>query len=168
MKIKVRCIFLKRGTTIFLKVTLVLLAIPFLVLGYFLPSIMNEIVDYWPKIDYLHYPALLGAYGAIAAYFAALFQSFKLLDYIEKDIAFSDLSVLALKRIKHCAVVIAALFTLEMPMLYYMGETDDAPGVILFGLVIVFASIVIAVFAAVLQGLLKNAIDIKSENDLTV
>ena len=31
-----------------------------------------------------------------------------------------------------------------------------------------FASIVIAVFAAVLQMLLKNAIDIKSENDLTI
>jgi hypothetical protein len=31
-----------------------------------------------------------------------------------------------------------------------------------------FASIVIAVFAAVLQKLLKNAIDIKLENDLTI
>jgi capsular polysaccharide biosynthesis protein len=35
-------------------------------------------------------------------------------------------------------------------------------------MVIIFASLVIAVFAAVLQKLIKNAIDIKSENDLTV
>jgi len=32
----------------------------------------------------------------------------------------------------------------------------------------IFASLVVAVFAAVLQKLLKNAIDIKSENDLTI
>jgi hypothetical protein len=32
----------------------------------------------------------------------------------------------------------------------------------------IFASMVIAVFAAVLQRILQEAIDIKSENDLTV
>ncbi|WP_371326733.1 DUF2975 domain-containing protein [Psychrobacillus sp. OK028] len=42
------------------------------------------------------------------------------------------------------------------------------PGVIFVGLVVPFASMMIAVFAAVLQKLLKNAIDIKSENDLTI
>ncbi|MER2256900.1 MAG: DUF2975 domain-containing protein, partial [Priestia megaterium] len=36
------------------------------------------------------------------------------------------------------------------------------------GLVVPFASLVIAVFAAVLQKLLQEAIHIKSENDLTV
>lgn len=55
-----------------------------------------------------------------------------------------------------------------MPVFYLMAEIDDAPGIIVIGLVIIFASMVIAVFAAVLQKLLKEAIDIKSENDLTV
>jgi hypothetical protein len=49
-----------------------------------------------------------------------------------------------------------------------VAERDDAPGIILIGLVIIFASMVIGVFAAVLQKLLTNAIEIKSENDLTV
>lgn len=49
-----------------------------------------------------------------------------------------------------------------------MAERDDAPGIIVIGLIIIFASMVIAVFAAVLQKLLKEAIAIKSENDLTV
>jgi hypothetical protein len=35
-------------------------------------------------------------------------------------------------------------------------------------MVVIFASMVIAVFAAVLQRLLQEAIDIKSENDLIV
>lgn len=55
-----------------------------------------------------------------------------------------------------------------MPVFYLMAEIDDAPGIIVIGLIIIFASMVIAVFAAVLQKLLKEAIDIKSENDLTV
>ncbi|MDG0933775.1 DUF2975 domain-containing protein, partial [Bacillus paranthracis] len=38
----------------------------------------------------------------------------------------------------------------------------------LVGLIIVFASLVISVFAAILQRLLQEAIHIKSENDLTV
>lgn len=55
-----------------------------------------------------------------------------------------------------------------MPVFYLMAEIDDAPGIIVIGLIIIFASMVIAVFVAVLQKLLKEAIDIKSENDLTV
>jgi len=37
-----------------------------------------------------------------------------------------------------------------------------------FPIIFIFVSIVIAVFAAVLQRLLQDAIDIKLENDLTV
>ena len=55
-----------------------------------------------------------------------------------------------------------------LPFVYILAEVDDAPGLILVGMVMVFAPLVIAVFAAVLQRLLKEAIDIKSENDLIV
>ncbi|MGV2488281.1 UNVERIFIED_CONTAM: DUF2975 domain-containing protein, partial [Bacillus mycoides] len=53
-------------------------------------------------------------------------------------------------------------------LFYLVAERDDAPGIIILGMLLIFASMVIAVFAAVLQRLLKDAIDIKSENDLTV
>ncbi|WP_407066435.1 DUF2975 domain-containing protein [Geobacillus sp. TFV-3] len=48
------------------------------------------------------------------------------------------------------------------------AEKDDAPGVIFVGLLVPFASFVIAVFAAVLQKLLQQAIEIKQENELTI
>lgn len=57
---------------------------------------------------------------------------------------------------------------LVWPLFYIFAEVDDAPGVIFVGLVVPFTSMVIAVFAAVLQKLLQEAINIKSENDLTV
>lgn len=78
------------------------------------------------------------------------------------------MSVQVLKKIKYCAIIISCLYVVGMPLFYLMAEKDDAPGIIVIGLIIIFASMVIAVFAAVLQKLLKEAIDIKSENDLTV
>ncbi|HCT64379.1 MAG TPA: hypothetical protein DIC60_03760 [Lachnospiraceae bacterium] len=45
---------------------------------------------------------------------------------------------------------------------------DYTPGLIIIGMVPIFASMVITVFAAVLQRLLKEAVNIKSENDLMV
>lgn len=74
----------------------------------------------------------------------------------------------ALRNIKNCAIAISGLYALGMPLFYLVADKDDAPGIIAIGMIIIFASIVIAVFAAVLQKLLKEAIDIKSENDLTV
>ena len=50
-----------------------------------------------------------------------------------------------------------------LPFVYVVAEKDDAPGLILMGMVPRFASLVIAVFSAVLQRLLQGAIDIKSK-----
>jgi len=113
-------------------------------------------------------PLLAGLYVPAIPFFVALYQALKLLGHIDKNQAFSQLSVSTLKIIKYCAIIIALLFVAGMPYIFYVGDKDDAPGVILIGLVIIFASFVIATFAALLQKLLKDALDIKSENDLTV
>lgn len=62
-----------------------------------------------------------------------------------------------------------------MLYIFVLAQNGDAPGVIVIGLVVIFASIVIATAAGVFQKLLQNAVDmskallrIKSENDLTV
>ncbi|MFB4475532.1 DUF2975 domain-containing protein, partial [Oceanobacillus caeni] len=116
----------------------------------------------------LLYPIVIGICISVIPYFIALYQSFKLLSYIDKSQAFSELSVKALKNIKFCAMTISGLYVVMLPFVYVVAELDDAPGLIIIGMVPIFASLVIAVFAAVLQKLLKEAIDIKSENDLTV
>jgi hypothetical protein len=78
------------------------------------------------------------------------------------------MSVDALKKIKNCAITISGLYVVIIPFVFMIAEWDDAPGLVLINLVIIGASMVIAVFAAVLQRLLQEAIDIKTENDLTV
>jgi hypothetical protein len=155
--------------TLFLKIAVFIIGIPVLALCIFLvPEIGNYAAELYPDISYMKYLVLIDLYATAIPFYFALYQAFKLLSYIDKNKAFSELSVKALKNIKYCAITFSSLYVVGMPLFYLMAEVDDAPGIILLGLAMIFASTVIAVFAAVLQKLLKNAIDIKSENDLTI
>ncbi|WP_114571380.1 DUF2975 domain-containing protein [Exiguobacterium flavidum] len=159
---------MKRETT-FLKVVVLLLALPVLALCIFiLPDIAAFFVELNPEFSALRYPFLIGLYVTAFTFFFALYQTVRLLNAIDRNLVFSSVAVDPLKKIKYCALVIGGLYVLFMPLLYLMGEKDDAPGIILIGLIVLFGSAIVAVFAAVLQKLLQNAIDIKSENDLTV
>jgi len=160
---------MKRGTTLFLKIAVILIGIPVLALCIFLvPEIASFAVLLYPDIAYLKYLVLIDMYAAAIPFYFALYQAFKLLSYIDNNIAFSELSVKALKKIKYCAIIISILYVVGMPIFYLMAEIEDAPGIIVIGLILIFASIVIGVFAAVLQRLLQVAIDIKIENDLVI
>jgi hypothetical protein len=158
---------MKRGSTLFLKTAVILRGIPVLALCIFgLPWLANNPVN--PDYAHILYPILIGMYVSVIPFFVALYQAFKLLSYIDKNQSFSELSIKALKNIKFCAMTISGLYVVIMPFVYLVADLDDAPGLIIIGMVPIFASMVIAVFAAVLQRLLQEAIDIKSENDLIV
>ncbi|NHC43301.1 DUF2975 domain-containing protein [Bacillus sp. MM2020_1] len=160
---------MKRGSTLFLKIALILIGLPVLALCIFLvPEIANFAVDLYPDHAYLKYLVFLDLYATAIPFYFALYQAFNLLHYIDKTQAFSELSIKALKYIKYCAITFSGIYVIGMPIFYLIAEADDAPGIILIGMAIIFAGLVVAVFAAVLQKLLQEAIDIKSENDLTV
>ncbi|MFY4777452.1 DUF2975 domain-containing protein [Metabacillus sp. RGM 3146] len=160
---------MKQVSTFFLKIAVILLGIPVLALCIFLvPELGDIAAKLLPEFAYMKYPVFIVFYTSAIPFYFALYQAFKLLRYIDKNKAFSQISVKALKKIKYCSITISCLHVLVLPLFYLFAEKDDAPGVIFIGLVVPFASMVIAVFAAVLQKLLKEAIDIKSENDLTV
>ena len=160
---------MKRGSTLFLRGAIVLLGLPILAVCILGISRFDPNSPYWqlPELANLQYPILIGLYAAMIPFFVALYQTLKLLSFIDKNKAFSELSVKALRNIKYCAIAIIIIYVLELPFLYILTKVDDAPG-ILIGLVVIFASMIIAVFAAVLQRLLQEAIHIKTENELTV
>ncbi|MFL0377018.1 DUF2975 domain-containing protein [Paenibacillus amylolyticus] len=158
---------MKRGTTIFLKLAVLLIGVPILALCIFgIPWLANNPVN--PNYAGALYPIVIIMNVSVIPFIVALYQAFRLLSYIDKNEAFSLMSVKSLKTIKYCAIVISSLYFVMLPFVYVVAEKDDAPGLILMGMVPVFASLVIAVFSAVLQRLLQEAIDIKSENDLVV
>ncbi|WP_134701249.1 DUF2975 domain-containing protein [Ammoniphilus sp. YIM 78166] len=159
---------MNRGTTFFLRLAVILMGIPVLALCIFLVPRIAVIVADFLEVAYLKYLVFIVFYGAAIPFYFALYQAFKLLSYIDQNKAFSELSVKALMKIKYCAITICSLHVLGLPLFYLMADKDDAPGLIFIGMVVPFASMVIAVFAAVLQRLLEEAIKIKTENDLTV
>jgi hypothetical protein len=154
---------MKQGTTLLLKLTLAIMALAVMAVCILLlpQGIMDDKVGYYR-------PILIGLYIPTIPFLIALYQAYKLLNLIDANQAFSLLSVKALTNIKYCAVTISVMFALGMPYIYSAGERDDAPGVVLIGLIIISASFVVATFAAVLQKLMQTGLDIKSENDLTV
>lgn len=150
---------MKHVTTLFLKIALFMIALPALALSIFwLPGF----------IGYINIAIILLVYVTELIYFFALYKAFKLLQLIDKNKAFSYESVDTVKHIKYCAYFISGIFVVILPFLYPIADADDSPGLLAFPLIIVFASLVISTFAAVLQKLLYEALIIKNDNDLTV
>jgi hypothetical protein len=118
---------------------------------------------------YFKDPFLAYAYLASIAFFVALFQAFTLLGYIRHDEVFSLNSIRALRTIKYCAIALVAMIGAAVAYLFIaVRGKDDIAGGVAMGVLMIFVSVVIATAAAVFERLLQNAVDIKSENDLTV
>lgn len=157
----------EQGRTLLLKIAIFLIGITVLGLSLiWLPWQATILAEMYPEFVFLKYPLLIGIYLTTIPFFFALYKGLKLISYIDKNQAFSERSVQSLSSIQICAIAISLLYVLGLIILIAVNAGN--PGILLLGMVISFASIVIAVFSAVLQKLLKSAMDLKSENDLTV
>ena len=117
---------------------------------------------------YFDDPFLALVYVGSVPFFVALYQAFKLLGSIGRNEVFSKRSVKALRTIKYCAIAIIGFVVVEEIFIILNHGDDDAAGGVFMGILITFGSVVIATAAAVFERVLQNAVDIKSENDLTV
>lgn len=161
--------FMKRGSTLFLKTAVIFVGVAVLALCIFaLPPTWAAVPQEYPSISYALYGVLAVLYLTAVPFIIALYQTLQLLNYIDKNKAFSELSVTALKRITYCAFIVSGVYVLSLPLFYVWAEQDDAPGLIVIAMLFTAAPLVAGVFAAVLRRLLREAIDMKSENDLTV
>lgn len=160
---------MKKRSTYFLRFILSIVGIGVLAFCVFaLPAMWSGASAEFPAVSYSVSLIVIGLYLTAIPFYATLWQTFKLLNYIDKNSAFSEISVNALRKIKNYCAVISALYVGGVPLLFPIADVDDAPGLLLIGMVIACAPIAVTVFASILQKLLENAIDIKSENDLTV
>ena len=112
---------------------------------------------------------LIYVYVLCIPYYAALYQAYRLLTNIDQHKAFSKSSVRALRTIKNCALTILLGLVLGIAtiMMMFTGK-EDITGIIALTLISIFVTSTIATFAAVLHRLLQKAIDLQSENQLTV
>ena len=118
---------------------------------------------------YFKDPFLAYMYIASIPFFVALYQAFKVLGYVRQNKTFSPATVKALRTIKYCAIAIIGFVAVSVIFMYPMfGDKDDRPAGVFMRILITFPSFVIATAAAMFERILQNAVDIKSENDLTV
>ncbi len=118
---------------------------------------------------YFNDPFLAYAYIASIAFFVALYQAFKLLGYVGRSDVFSQRSVKALRTIKYCAMsLVGFLVGAEAYFFIVQRGKDDIAGGVMMGLFLIFISVVVATAAAVFERTLQSAVELKSENDLTV
>src|SRR6185312_11542475 len=101
-------------------------------------------------------------------FFIAIYQAFKVLRYVRQNKVFSKEAVKALRTIKYCAIAIIGFVVVEETWIMLNHGSDDPAGGVFMGVLITFGSIVVATAAAMFERILQNAVDIKSENDLTV
>ena len=158
---------MKRGSTIFLQVVIVLLGVSVLALLLWEPNLEGRNAHATLFEIYFKDPFLAYAYIGSIPFFVGLYQAFKLLGYVRRNEIFSERSVRALRIIKYCALVIIGFVAVSV-IFMVGGDRDDRPGGTFMRLLITFPSIVVATAAAVFERILQNAVGIKSENDLTV
>ena len=158
---------LKRGSTVFLKVVLLLIAIGVLAGMIRFPQTEGRATNL-DLISIYTDPLIIYGYLASIPFFVALYQAFKLLGYVDVNNIFSQPAVKAVRNIKYCAIIIGGFIILGVLYIRLFVNGDDPAGPTGLGILTTFASIIIATAAAIFERLLQNAVDIQSENDLTV
>ena len=159
---------MKRFSIVFLQAVIVLIGIIALVILIRFP-LMEGRADNLDLFSIYYDPLILYVYAASIPFFAALYNVFKLLGSIGQNKIFSTTAVKSLKNIKFCAIVLAVLIVgAGLYIKIFHSKEDDPAGFLALCFVTTFITIVVATTAATFERLLQNAIDMKSENDLTI
>jgi hypothetical protein len=158
---------MKRSSTAFLQIVIVLIGIGALALLLWEPHLEGRNAHATVFEIYFKDPFLAYAYIGSIPFFVALYQGFKVLGYAGQNKVFSQAAVKALRTIKFCAIAIIG-FVAVGELFIIMDDSDDRAGGVFMGVLITFGSIVIAAAAATFERILQSAVDMKSENDLTV
>lgn len=160
---------MKKGSAIFLQIVVALGGIGALVLLLWEPWLegVNANATSIAQI-YFDDPFLWLVYASSIPFFFGLYQTVKVLGYIRENRMFSTGGVYALGALKYCALAVIGFVIVEEIVIMLTHGDDDAAGAVMLGFVIIFVSAVIAANAAMHQKIWQRALDLQSENDLTV
>jgi hypothetical protein len=158
---------MKRSSTIFLQAVVVLIGIGGLAFLLGEPHVEGRNAHASLFEIYFQDRFLAYAYLASVPFFAALYQAFKVLGYAGRNDVFSPAAVKALRTIKYCALAMVGFVAVSVLFMPF-DEGDDRPAGVFMRILVGFPSIVVAAAAAMFQRIVQNAVDLKTEHDLTV
>ncbi len=158
---------MKRGTTGFLKLVLLMVAVGVVAMMIRFPQTEGR-AQGLSLLQIYADPLIIYIYIGSIPFFVGLFQAFKLLQLIDANRAFSKEAVKRLRNIKLVSILQIGFIVAAQLYLRFFANGDDPTGPIMLGFMVSFAIAVIATAAAVFEKLFKNAVDLKSENELTI
>ncbi|MBI5467017.1 MAG: DUF2975 domain-containing protein [Candidatus Kerfeldbacteria bacterium] len=159
---------MNRTATIFLRIVIILIGALALFLMVRLPLTEGRAVNLDLFSIYTD-PFILYGFAASIPFFVILYQVDRLLGNIGRNAVFSLRSLKALRTIKYSAITLSILIVLAGIYVRVFHHPDDDPaGFLALGIVTTGITLVIATTAAVFEKILRTAVQMKSENDLTV
>ncbi len=114
-----------------------------------------KFIDFYPQqeptVNVFRYLFMIGIYMQSVLIIYILFQVWVILKYLEQHTFFEYKSP---KRINHIIIslwIISILYVLIMPLVVYVADVDDAPGLIIIGLFFVGVSLASIAFVSLIR-----------------
>jgi cytochrome bd-type quinol oxidase subunit 2 len=162
----VKAPLLKRSSTAFLQMVIVLIGIAALAFLLWEPHV--EGVNTHATLFQMYFNSfVIYVYAGSILFFVALYQAFRLLGYAGRNEIFSQRSLRALRILKYCALALIGVVAVSVVFMIG-GDRDDRPAGLFLRVLISFPSIIVAAAAAIFERILQSAVDLKSENELTI
>ena len=117
---------MKRSSTIFLQIVIVLIGIGALAFLLWEPHIEGRNSNATLFEIYFQDPFLAYVYIASIPFFMALYQAFKVLEYVRQNKTFSQATVKAVRTLKYCAIAIIGFVAVSVIFIMF-GDRDDRP-----------------------------------------
>ena len=130
------------------------------------PSLGQSFAYSNPEYSFCYWPWLIFLWVSGIPCYVVLFIGWKIATNIGNDKSFSMANVDHFKRITWLAAIDTAYFFVGNVVFLFMNMSH--PGVTLGSLIVVFIGVAITVASAVLSRLVKNAVDLQEQNELTI
>lgn len=159
---------MKRASTIFLRLAIICLGVGAIGLSVLLVVSWNSVAAEFSGRAYAVRFVFAALVAAAVPFLVALYSAWRLLNYIDKGMPFTNESAHAVKTIAFAAGCASVLCVAALPFYYEWAQIVDAPGLMVIGTFLAGGAMVVAVFGSLLYRLLSEAADLKSESELTV
>lgn len=160
---------LERSSTLFLRIAVTTIGLGVLALCVFLlPVIWTDAYQEFPRCGYAVRAVVAAMYVSALPFYVGIYKGWQVLHQIDKGRVFSTRSVKALQAVAYCAAAVGLIYTLSLPFFYIWAQYVDAPGLMVIGMFLVGMPLIVSVAVGLLARLLREAVSIKFENDLTV
>ena len=114
-------------------------------------------------------PFIIYSYLSSVFYFIGLYQGFILLSQISHDNLFSVVSVRIVNNIKYCSYILGLLIIFgAIYIRFFNNPNDDPAGFLALSMIMTLIFSAIGTTALIFKRSIQKAIELKSENDLTI